>query len=113
MSPVEQIALAVNIALRRDAATLLSGQSAAGAKATESRAIPGLKTKREHFLDRLRRSWHSQLQWENGAGGDEAVASRSGFPNLSCLPPRLAPNGRLRSRLPEPACPLLISSCRS
>ncbi len=27
-------------------------------------AFPGLRTKREHFLDRLRRSWHSQLQWE-------------------------------------------------
>jgi hypothetical protein len=26
-------------------------------------AFPGLRTKREHFLDRLRRSWHSQLQW--------------------------------------------------
>ena len=23
-----------------------------------------VRTKREHFLDRLRRSWHSQLQWE-------------------------------------------------
>jgi hypothetical protein len=22
-------------------------------------AIPGVRTKREHFLDRLRRSWHS------------------------------------------------------
>jgi hypothetical protein len=29
-----------------------------------SSAIPGVRTKREHFLDRLRRSWHSQLQWE-------------------------------------------------
>jgi phage portal protein BeeE len=26
-------------------------------------AFPGSRTKREHFLDRLRRSWHSQLQW--------------------------------------------------
>ena len=27
-------------------------------------AFPGSRTKREHFLDRLRRSWHSHLQWE-------------------------------------------------
>jgi hypothetical protein len=27
-------------------------------------AIPGLRTKGEHFLDRLRRSWHSHLQWK-------------------------------------------------
>ena len=27
-------------------------------------AFPRPRTKREHFLDRLRRSWHSHLQWE-------------------------------------------------
>ena len=27
--------------------------------------FPGFRTKAEHFLDRLRRSWHSQLQWRS------------------------------------------------
>ena len=31
---------------------------------TQSQAFPRSRTKREHFLDRLRRSWHSHLQWE-------------------------------------------------
>ena len=43
----------------------------------------------------------------NGAGGDEAVASRSGFPNLSCLPPRLAPNGRSALASPGARMPAL------
>src|SRR3984957_6091486 len=30
----------------------------------QTSAFPGSRTKREHFLDRLRRSWHSHLQWE-------------------------------------------------
>ena len=131
MRPVEQIALTVNIALRRDASTLdyysagsspdafatlpkrwtadqirsfqdyldalMSGNLArrrqtkfmpADFKLIEARqpplkdqydewlacrpvvkrpptpAVPEVRTKREHFLDRLRRSWHSQLQWE-------------------------------------------------
>jgi phage portal protein BeeE len=83
-SPVEQIALTINIALRRDAATLdyYRSGSTLDAFATLPKewttdqirsfqdyfdalisgnlapapAIPGVGTKREHFLDRLRRS---------------------------------------------------------
>ena len=44
-------------------------------------------------------SWHIEVQWEIGAGGDgAAAANRSGSPNESSLPPRLAPNGRPGSR---------------
>ena len=99
MSPVEQIALTINIALRRDAATLdyySAGStpdafaSAEGMDGRPDPRVPGLfrslderqfggrrdgirpptpanpdvRTKREHFVDRLRRSWHIQLQWE-------------------------------------------------
>jgi hypothetical protein len=100
MSPVKQIALTINIALRRDAATLdyYSAGSTPDAFATLPRewaadqirsfqdyfdalmsgnlaaegagmrpptpANLGVRTKREHFVDRLRRSWHIQLQWE-------------------------------------------------
>ena len=159
MSPVEQIALTVNIALRRDAATLdyyrtgsspdafatlpkewtadqirsfqdyfdalMSGNLArrrmtkfmpADFKLIETRQtprIPGLRTKHEHFLDRLLRSWHSQLQWENGAGGDRAAAGRSGFPDILPSDAPVARPGAWRACLPEPACPHLISSCRS
>ena len=66
----------------------------------------GAEQNDEQFLDGLRRSWHSQLEWENGAGGDEAAASRSGFPNISCLPPRSRRTGACACVLPEPACPL-------
>src|ERR1700729_2408223 len=66
------------------------GGRKAGAKAAECSAIPGVRTKVDHFLDRLRRSWHNQLQWENGASGDKAAASRSVWPDIR-LPPRSCP----------------------
>src|SRR6202035_3627252 len=43
----------------------------------QTSAFPGSRTKREHLLDRLRRSWHSRLQWEKWR-------RRSG-PALPCL----------------------------
>ena len=36
--------------------------------------IPDHRTKQELFLDRALGSWHSQLQWEIGAGGEAAAA---------------------------------------
>jgi hypothetical protein len=58
-------------------------------KLIEAREPPriGSRTKHEHFLDRLLRSWHSQLQWENGAGSDEAT------PLLRQGKPAAAPHG--------------------
>ena len=96
-----QILVSTGLKTREEArAERGSAHSVTSAKATESSAIPSLRTKREHFLDRLRRSWHSQLQWENGAGGDGAAASRSGFPEHILPPSPLGPE-----RVPALASP--------
>ena len=34
-------------------------------RASADPSVSGTRTKREHFLDRLRRSWHSHLQWDD------------------------------------------------
>src|SRR3984885_14738336 len=65
------------------AQTLTDAVASADATAVRARtpAFPGPRTKREHFLDRLRRSWHSHLQWEKWR-------RRSG-PALPCLSEKL------------------------
>ena len=60
-----QILVGAGIKTREEArADLGLRQRRLGASSGNPSRFRRLRTKREHFLDRLRRSWHSHLQWE-------------------------------------------------
>jgi hypothetical protein len=81
----------------------------------QTSAFPGPRTKKEHFLDRLRRSWHSHLQWEKWRrrSGPALPNSFKQRPHWPSRPPYRKAQQRANSSLLSGGGPANDSLCKS